>query len=346
MKNLQDFKKKISELRKVLKPEISENIQKVISFISNENPFKLLMAFALKNFYNNLEIYSVNPQRIEHTSQEQFVEYVQSIVTGIDTFSFDKNLTEEDYIKIFNLTKEIFEKIILYFQTELKEHQKKKFKQKIRVESIRRYLFVRGDSIFEHHMELIKIIFQDYNPFFKKHYNLNINQILEIFINIGSQIQANIQNNMIFLSKLKLYQTKISSILQIDLKDLKLNSEEIIKKYQEIIAEAEKDIEFEESFRNFSENPFKISPNQKIPAQFLDLLSANMGENKDFVTFKKSPAFPTNNTIITQRPLIRHNGESLAGNGSLFKSLINGRSGLFIILPLFLYDIPFIFVFD
>ena len=54
MNNLKDFKKKIAELRKVLKPEISENIQKVISFISNENPFKLLMAFALKNFYNNL----------------------------------------------------------------------------------------------------------------------------------------------------------------------------------------------------------------------------------------------------------------------------------------------------
>lgn len=65
------------------------------------------MAFALKNFYNNLEIYSENPLRIEHTSQEQFVEYVQSIVTGINTFSFDKNLTEEDYIKIFNLTKDI-----------------------------------------------------------------------------------------------------------------------------------------------------------------------------------------------------------------------------------------------
>ncbi|KKM13304.1 hypothetical protein LCGC14_1717560 [marine sediment metagenome] len=44
MKNLQDFKKKISELRKVLKPEISDNIQKIISFISNENPYKLLMA--------------------------------------------------------------------------------------------------------------------------------------------------------------------------------------------------------------------------------------------------------------------------------------------------------------
>jgi len=309
MKNSEKFKKDIQELRKKLEPEIGENIQKLKLLISKENPFKLLMAFALKNFYNNLEVYSETPQRIEHTSQEQFVEYVQSIVTGIDTFSFDKNLTEEDYIKIFNLIEEIFEKIIPYFQIELKEHQKVKLKQKIRVESIRRYLFVRGDSIFEHHMELIKIFFQDHNPFFKKHYSLNIDQMFKIFINISSQIQANIRNNMIFISKLRLYQTKISSILQIDLKDLKLNSEEIIKKYQEIIAEVEKDLEFEESFRNFSENPFKISPNQKIPTKILDLLSVNIGENEDFITFKKSPAFPTNNTIITQRPLIKHNGE-------------------------------------
>lgn len=309
MNNLKDFKKKIAELRKVLKPEISENIQKAISLISNENPFKLLNAFALKNFYNNLEIYSENLQSLEHTSQEQFVEYVQSIITGLDTFSYDKNLTEDNYNKIFNLTKEVFDKIFLYFQTELIELQKSKLKQKIRVESIRRYLFVRGDSIFEHHIELIKILFQDHNPFFNKHFNLNIDQILEIFIIIGLQIQENIQNNMVFFSKLKLYQTKISSILQIELKDFKLNSEEITKKYQEIIAEAEKDLEFEESFQKFSEMPFKISPNQKIPVEILELLSANMGENEDFVTFKKSPAFPTNNTIITQRPLIKHNGE-------------------------------------
>lgn len=204
MKNPQDFKKKISELKKLLKPEIGENIQKIISLISNENPFKLLMAFALKNFYNNLEIYSENLQSLEHTSQEHFVEYIQSIVTGLDTFSYDKNLTEENYNKIFNLTKDVFDKIILYFQTEFMELQKSKLKQKIRVESIRRYLFVRGDSIFEHHIELIKILFQDHNPFFKKHYNLNIDQILEIFIIIGLQIQENIQNNMVFFSKLKL----------------------------------------------------------------------------------------------------------------------------------------------
>ena len=74
MNNLKDFKKKIAELRKVLKPEISENIQKAISLISNENPFNLLNAFALKNFYN-LEIYSENLQSLKHTSQEQFVEY-------------------------------------------------------------------------------------------------------------------------------------------------------------------------------------------------------------------------------------------------------------------------------
>ncbi len=91
--------------------------------------------------------------------------------------------------------------------------------------------------------------------------------------------------------------------------ELKLNSEEITKRYQEIINEAGEDLEFENTFQKFSENPFEISLNPKIPIEILDLLSANIGENKAFVTFNKTPAFPTNNTIITERTLIKHNGK-------------------------------------
>ncbi len=309
MKNSENFKKVMQELREKLEPEIKKNIQNLELLISKENPFKLLMAFALKNFYNNLEIYSENTQRIEHTSQEQFVEYIQSLITGLDTFTYEKDLTEENYDNIFNLTKEIFEKIILYFQTELGDDQKANLKQKLRIESIRRFLFVRGDSIFEHHLELIKKIFEDHNTFFNKYYNLTIEDIIDIFTAIGFQIEEKIRKNMTFYSKLKKYQTKISKIISFEINFVKLNSEEVSKKYKEILKEAEEDLEFEESFQNFSENPFKISLNSKITSEVLNLLSINMGENKDFIAFKKSPAYPTNNTIITQKPLIKHNGE-------------------------------------
>ena len=51
---------------------------------------------------------------------------------------------------------------------------------------------------------------------------------------------------------------------------------------------------------------FRLTPDPRIPERLLDVLSARFGDNEDFALFHKSPAWPTNNSIIYERPLIQH----------------------------------------
>ena len=54
---------------------------------------------------------------------------------------------------------------------------------------------------------------------------------------------------------------------------------------------------------------FLLTQDPRIPTRLLDLLSAEFGENSEFATFPKSPGWPTNNSIIFERPLVRHAGD-------------------------------------
>ena len=52
--------------------------------------------------------------------------------------------------------------------------------------------------------------------------------------------------------------------------------------------------------------PYMIYASENTPQRVLDLLSANYGDNRDFLTFDKAPGWPTNSSVLESRPLIRH----------------------------------------
>lgn len=64
-------------------------------------------------------------------------------------------------------------------------------------------------------------------------------------------------------------------------------------------------IEFDKLLDEF-ENLFVIDISLLDFKEFLDLFSCTFGDNNDFITFKKTPAWPTNNSIIYKYPIIKY----------------------------------------
>lgn len=60
-------------------------------------------------------------------------------------------------------------------------------------------------------------------------------------------------------------------------------------------------------------SPFEIIPNDRAPAALMDHLAARFGDNAAFATIPpKAPAWPTNDSVIYERPLLERDGKYYA----------------------------------
>lgn len=298
----EDYEKHFQEIkakRPEIKDNVNRNIQELIPLIEDYDPFELLTFVSLKNLIVDPELYKEST----NTGKESNVEYALSLILATDKIKVGKSAPKEIINKFDNLISEVVDDLIWYFLTEASEGKEDEIKKEIRFMSIAKFISVRGNSYEEHYFELLRDLFKPHDPFLEKNFNLNIDEIISSVKNIRSQINNNINKDFDFRGKLKeLHSLFCDFIENNDITNL--SKEEVRDKYFQSPEVQEKNKELME-LEEVENNPFII---ESINENLLTLLSSNFGDNSSFLSFERAPGWPTNNSIIYEKPIIEHDG--------------------------------------
>ncbi|MBV1766698.1 MAG: hypothetical protein KUA29_00040, partial [Methanobacterium sp.] len=302
----EDYKKHIQEIkdkRPEIKKNIKKNINEIIPLIKEYDPFELLTCISLKNLILDPETYKEST----HHGKESYVEYALSLILSIPKKEVCKP-TNEKIIKKFNgLISEVVDDVNWYFFTEASEGKEDLIKEEIRFMSIAKFIFVRGDSYDEHHLDLLKDLFKIHDSFLEKHFDLTIDDIISGVRNIKSQINDNLTKELDFMVKINESHSLFKDFTENNNLD-GLSVEEVKIKFNELPEVKEKNKQLNEINNERQRVPFIIRYKDRRMETILKLLSSNFGDNSSFLSFIKAPGWPTNDSIINKKPIIEHEG--------------------------------------
>lgn len=303
--NPKDFEEHIENI-KAKRPEVRETIdnkiRELISLIERYDPFELLSTVSLCNTFTDPEEYKESTDE----RRECYIEYAQSVILGHDNLAFGSHASKETIDYFNELIAEIFDKIIWYFASEFSNGSN--IEKDIRFNSLIRFLTVRGDSYAHHHIDLIKSVFTKHDSYLKKNYMLTTNEIIDGIQEIEIQITDNFNKYIPIVDKSnelhEIFQDFVGKEGGFD--DLE---DKLIEQYNSIPKVKIKRQDLAKLHDDLNEFPLIIKPNEKAPEKLLDLLSCTIGDNKKFASFQKSPNWPTNDSLIYDRPLIKNKGK-------------------------------------
>lgn len=301
----EQYVESIRNNRPKLKKEINKKIEKILSLIKKSEPLELLATVSIKNCFADPEQY----RELTHEGRECYVEYAQSLILSQEHKTGVKNATKGAIEQFNSLIEELFNDVLWYFISEFTEGTRTKIEEELRFMSILRYMFVRGDSYPEHHLEMIKDIFKDHDTFLKNHYGFNSCEIISVIQHIEEQLL----NNMDQQTEIMLLLRELHELFKEFVDNEGVNSfsslEDCRKRYFALPAVQEKKKRLDKLQNNIKENLFEVAPNKKVPIELLKLLSSKFGDNMKFIEFKPSPGWPLNDSIIYDLPIIEDNGK-------------------------------------
>jgi hypothetical protein len=301
----QKFIEHVKSKRPELKNDIDKKIQELVSIIEKNDPFELLTTISSKNCFADPEQYSES----SHEGRECYVEYALSLITGHDKLGIGTHTSKESIDRFNELIADLFNDVMWYFGTEAAEIKRDKIEEELRYRSILRYIFVRGESIPEHHIDLIKELFKPHDTFLKKHYGLTTDEIIAGIQEVENQILNKFQDFFKDMQNLKEQHEMFNQFIDEKGVESFSSMEECFEKFRSLPEVKKKLKELGNVQETLQGIPFEIKPNKTAIQGLLETLSSQIGENKNFLTFKKSPGWPTNDSIIYEKPLIIHDGK-------------------------------------
>ena len=284
---LEKIKENLSQLEK----EIKELIDSLRVDISIYDAREILEYFgALYSFSNPNTVIE------DMDSDRNFkLDYLHSLVTSFGTLN-GKKCDEETLKRIEEVLEKIKMQSIIYLMFS-SEHKgipnETKFLQTIH------NMIVRGDSYAEHKIELCKELFLKFNGFLTHKYNITSSELINNLINIANH---SIEND----KQLKQNQIIDSLIEETTKQEIALpnflNIEEITSAWKQ-------------NFQKPIDSIFMINKTL-LPQEILDQLSMEIGENTNLKK-GKIEYFPTNDTLIYDKPIIKIDNEYYCFNPAL-----------------------------
>jgi hypothetical protein len=299
-----EFEKYIARVKAHQEPfrkEITDEIQELIKIMRQCNPLELLSVLAFKNVFANPETYTEST----HKGKESYVEYALSLALSISDPKLEINASEEAIDRTQELIAKIFNDVGWFFATE-RLQEGDETESEVRYQSMMRYLMVRGDAYPEHYLDLVRGLFASHDSFFQTNYGFLTNDVIEWIEQIEAQLTDSLFSQLAFFSKLrethKIYQAFVDE-KAIDSFD---SLEQCIEEFDSLPSVQSKKKELDELHSQISPL-FHVKPNDQLRKEFLELVSVRFGDNEEFGSFAKSPAWPTNDSIVNRRSIISLN---------------------------------------
>ena len=319
-----DFKKakeRVKTERPKFKKAIDRKIHEILTLIRQFEPLELLASALIGNLFADPEEYY---KEVAHKQNECYVEYAQSLALSQKRKEKLPSATKEVIDKFNGLLTEIFNDVLWYFGTEDTKGKWNKIEEELRFASIQRYLFERGDSYPEHHLDMVRDIFKDHDSLFKTHYGFDSGQIILTIQEIAEQLQNNLRQQ----TEIFHLQNELNGLFKEFVDKEGQNSfssnEDCYNKYFALPNVQEKKKKFDEIQFNIDRNPFEITLDKNIPIKLLKLLSSSFGDNYLFAALKQYPAWPINDSVVYSRPLIENNEKFYCFSPQvLFRNTVN-----------------------
>ncbi len=164
---------------------ISNNTKKLLNLFQKYDPIQLLSIIA-SNYYNNKSI------KFNKTgdTEEYYLEYALSLALSLEYSGNYRDVSEDEIIIYYNLVNEIFSDLKTYFKVEPCINLNDTERQ-IRYDTLLNFIFVRGDSFHQHHIDLISNIYNMHDDFYKSHYGFTSTDIINTIKQIWDQIIEN-----------------------------------------------------------------------------------------------------------------------------------------------------------
>ncbi len=304
-KEFEEYKEKVKKERPNFKKAIDEKIIELIALVNQYEPLELLSTISVKNCFADPETYTEST----YEGRECFVEFALSLILSQDRKKNMPHATKEAIDEFLKLVSEVMDNVLWYFGSEAAEAKRSKIEDEIRFSMLGRYLYIRGDSYPEHHIEMIREIFQPYNDFFKQYYGFECNELISIIQRISDQPAVNLHEYTEVIALMMEMHELFKKFVDAKGTDFFSSIEDMKKQYFALPEVQKKKAEFDKKSYLINKNLFEIAPTEHTPKKILDLLSSEFGDNASFVEVSGFKAWPTNDTIINTRPLIKDDGK-------------------------------------
>jgi hypothetical protein len=274
---------RIKENLPKLETEIYQLINSLIEDIQNYDAKQIL------DYFGALYSFSSSDTVVDDIDSDRNfkLDYLHSLITSIGKLN-GKKCDEKTLKKIEDSIEKIKIQSIIYLMFS-SEHNgmpnETKFLQTIH------NMIVRGDSYSEHKIEMCRELFLKFDGFLKHKYNIVSSELIDELINIANysiENEKQLKHNQVIDSLIE-ETTKQEVILP-----SYLNLEEITSSWKQ-------------NFQKPIDSIFKI--NKTLLAQeILDQLSMEIGENTNLKK-GKIEYFPTNDTLIYDKPIVKIDNE-------------------------------------
>lgn len=321
-----EYISRVRENREPFREDINSSIHEVIEMMKEYNALELLSAMALPNAFADPETY----RETSHEGKESHVEYALSIALAIREPNLESHPSQECFSRLSDLISKVFNDVGWFFAMEQLEHSDKS-QHDLRHLSLMRHMHIRGDSYQEHHLDLVKGLFTPHDDFYRGHYGFQVEDALRWINAIENQVLMAFYGEAAFMSTLFETRELFKQFINEAGADSFPTMDDCVAAYDALPEVQIKKQELKTRGEQLTGRLFQISPDKELPQVFLDLLSSRFGDNTGFTSFRKSPGWPTNDSVIYRRPLISHEGKYYCFLPQmLFRNLITLFEGLII----------------
>ena len=300
----EEFRRALAKLHSESKGEINATIKAQLDILRNYNPLELLQDICFKNCFYDPDTYSEST----HEGHEAYAEYALSLALSVP-FEGEPKSPDKDEIEEFERNIEmIFNDVIWFFTTEHSSVEQKNDFDRFRFTSIASKLILRGDSVEPHHIYLVKGLFEPHDELLIQHYGYDTRQILLYIEEIRNQVQNNFLAQLDTLTKIKELHKEFCDYVD-KLGEIQKPVEAVFEDFLSINGNRNKKEEIDSRQSCLQKNVCEISPNERLPHDFIKSLSSRFGDNSKFIEGGSDAGWPLRDSIIYNRPIVEHQGK-------------------------------------
>lgn len=294
----------VTAQRPILERQINEKIQRLLTIVKQYDCLQLLPVVSFHNIFGDPEEY----RETTHEGKESYIEYAFSLATSVGN-PHDESPKKDVIDEFEKLIKEVFREAQWFFTT---ENLAAKVSQKdldIKSKSLLAYLFMRGASFPEHHIELIKDLFEDKKivNFFQTNYGFIPTDLIKTHENIEKQIKLCFDSFTSFALKTKELHKDFIVFCETEAAKNAKNEKELSELFRNSTGIKDRIQEGQKFLDIAGSNHFEITPQNDIEKIIFPLISIEMGANTEFIQPPHGDAWPTSPSAIYSKPILRAN---------------------------------------
>ena len=286
--------------RESLREQIAQSVEQAVSLIAACDPLPLLPPLFFKNCVVNPETYS----EPEHEGKEARVEYAHSLIMAAPAWGTEPP-TKDQFTRFETLVEEILDSSLHYFMLREGKDDSPMEVEATKFLGMTRHLFIRGSSMVEHDTDLIRAIYGPHAEMLRRHGLFTTEELIAFCERLTAAVDRGLMKQVGTLQKMKELHARFVEMLDAD---PELDARVAI----ETIRGSESALRISEDLDSDAGLLSPLGPHRVARTAddepILSALSMAKGDNADFLTFEKSPGWPSNNSRIHARPLIERDG--------------------------------------